>query len=55
MGLLDFFKDPDVDKMQRNNDIDGLIKALRHNQTVIREKAAKALAGLNDERATNAL
>jgi len=55
MGLFDLLKKSDIEKMQRNNDIEGLIKALRHNQTLIREKAAKALAELNDERAKNAL
>jgi hypothetical protein len=56
MGFFDLFKgDPDVEMMQRNNDVNGLIKALKHNQTIIREKATKALESLNDERAIQAL
>lgn len=55
MGLFDFFKDPDVEKMQHNNDVTGMIKALKHNKTVIRAKAAKALGNVSDECAIDPL
>jgi hypothetical protein len=56
MGFLGLFKGvPNVEEMQRNNDVNGLIKALKHKQTTIREKATKVLETLNDERAVQAL
>jgi hypothetical protein len=56
MGFFDFLKGaPNVEEMQRNNDVNGLIKALKHKQTTIREKATKVLETLNDERAAQAL
>jgi hypothetical protein len=56
MGFFDLFNSaPNVEAMQRNNDVNGLIKALKHKQTIIREKATKVLETLNDDRAIQAL
>jgi hypothetical protein len=41
--------------MFANKDVDGLIKALKHNQTFVREQAAKALGALADQRANDPL
>lgn len=49
MGILDIFLRPNIEKMILNKDIKGLIKTLRHNQKIIREKAAKALNNLIDD------
>jgi len=56
MGLFDLFRgEPDVEKMQANKDVEGLIKALTHNQTTTRAKAAKALGSARDDRAIEPL
>jgi hypothetical protein len=57
MGIFDFIfgGEPDIAKMQKNKDIDGLIKALAHTQTSLRERAAKALGILQNDRAVNPL
>ena len=55
MSFFDFFKAPNIEKMELNNDVEGLIKSLQHNQAIIRVEAAKALHRFNDERAIQAL
>jgi HEAT repeat protein len=48
--MLGFFK-PNVEKMRKNRDVEGLIKALRHRDNLVREEAAAALCGIRDARA----
>jgi hypothetical protein len=52
---MGFFRPPDIDKMIKNNDIDGLLKALEHNDENIRYKAAIGLATVGDGRAIEQL
>jgi HEAT repeat protein len=44
-----------VDSLERENDVDGLIQALKHQNYLIRKEAARALKGVGDERAVDAL
>ena len=43
---MGFFEPPNIDRMLMNNDVKGLIKALKHKDKSIRANAAKALADL---------
>jgi HEAT repeat protein len=54
MGIFDVFG-VNIEKLTMNKDIDGLIKALRNKQTLIREKAAKALGELKAVRSIESL
>jgi len=45
----------DVDYLERENDVKGLILALKHQDYIIRKEAARALKGVGDERAVHAL
>lgn len=49
-----FFK-PNVNKLKEKRDVEGLIKALRHKDVLIRRKAAKALGDLKASDAIEAL
>jgi len=57
MGFFDsiFGGSPNIEKLQKNRDVDGLIKALSHSQTYIREQAAHALGGIKDARSIEPL
>jgi HEAT repeat protein len=46
---------PDVDEMEERGDVEGLIKALDHEDFITRKNAAVALKHLGDERAVEAL
>jgi len=45
----------DVDYLERENDVQGLIQALKHQDHLIRKEAARALKGVGDKRAVDAL
>ena len=47
---MGFFK-PNVKKMERDKDLNGLIEALNHKDLDVRRKAAGALARLGDQKA----
>jgi HEAT repeat protein len=47
--------DADVDYLERENDVKGLIQALKHQDYLVRKEAARALKGVGDERAVEAL
>jgi PAS domain S-box-containing protein len=47
MGILDFLK-PDVEKLERNRDIEGLIKTLAHRNRDIRKQAIKSLITIGE-------
>lgn len=49
------FFEPNIDKMQAEQDIKGLIKLLKHRKTYLRNRAAKALGELRDARAVEHL
>ena len=42
---------PNIDKMEQNGDLEGLIKALKNNDCIIRKEAVVALKKLADKRA----
>jgi len=48
---MGFFRPPDIGKLITKRDVNGLIKALRHDDPRCREKAAEALGKLRDPRA----
>lgn len=48
---MPLFGPPDIPKLQRTRNVKGLIRALRHRDTAIREDAADALGDLKDGRA----
>jgi HEAT repeat protein len=49
MGI--FSKKPNIKRLQKKCDIEGLIKALEHSDYSVRQKAAKALGRMDDSRA----
>lgn len=49
MSEEDFY--PDIDSLERNRDVEGLIKALKHTDYLIRKEAARSLKKVGDERA----
>jgi hypothetical protein len=49
------FGPPDVDKLAAKGKVDGLIKALAHEDPKVREQAARALGDIGDPRATEPL
>lgn len=49
----DFY--PDTSSMEKNRDVDGLIKALEHKDYLIRKEAARSLKKVGDERAVEPL
>lgn len=49
MGMFGLFK-PNVEKMKKERDVKGLIKALKHKDRYIRSEAASALAEIGDAR-----
>ena len=53
MGIFDFlFGPPDVEKLEANRDVEGLIKALEYNKdSWVRKSAAEALGKLGDPKA----
>ncbi len=55
MNLSDKIFNPDVEYMEEKKDIDGLIKALNHDEYLIRKEAAKSLKIVGDESAVEAL
>jgi HEAT repeat protein len=55
MGFFDAIFSPDVASLERNKNVAGLIKALAHKQSAIREEAAVALGNLRNDQAINAL
>ncbi len=54
MGLFGF-RQPNVVKMERENDVEGLIDALTYNDNNVRRSAANALGKLGDPRAVEPL
>ncbi len=46
---------PDIDEMEKGRDVEGLIKALDHEDFITRKNAATALKNVGDERAVEAL
>ena len=54
MVIFGLFK-PNVKKMQKERDVEGLIKALEHKNIHVRERAAEALGELKDARAVEPL
>lgn len=54
MGLFGIGK-PNIEKLKVKKDVEGLIKALKHKDRDIREKAAKALGKIKGERAVETL
>jgi len=42
---------PDIEKMAENRDVEGLIKALKHENNEVRKEAAWALGMIGDIRA----
>jgi hypothetical protein len=46
---------PNIPTLQKNRDVDGLIKALMHNQTIVREQAAQALGAIEGDRSIDPL
>lgn len=42
MGIFDLFK-PNVEKMERNKDVEGLVQIMRHKKGSIKEQAVMAL------------
>ena len=54
MGIFSIFK-PNVEKMEAKREVKGLIKALKHKNRGVREKAAEALGRIGDERAVEPL
>jgi HEAT repeat protein len=56
MGLLDkLFGPPNVKKLEQKGDVEGLIKALCHEDKDVRQKAAEALGRMGDVRAVEPL
>ncbi len=55
MNLSDEILNPDIRYMEENKDIDGLIKALNHDEYLIRKEAARSLKKVGDERAVEPL
>ena len=56
MGLFDkFSKPPNIEKMKKNKDVKGLIKALKHKDLRVREGAAIVLGEIGDTRAVEPL
>lgn len=45
---MNFFGGPNIDKMARENDRDGLYRSMEHRDPVVRLKAARALAEMSD-------
>jgi len=54
VGFFGWFK-PDVDKLERKGDVEGLIRALDHKDKDIRVRAAQALGRVGDDRAVDPL
>ncbi len=46
---------PDIDKLMANDDVEGLIEALFHEDLVLRKEASRALKYVGNEEATDAL
>lgn len=46
---------PDINFMEKNKDVDGLVRALEHNDYLIRKEAARSLKKVGDERAVEPL
>ncbi len=55
MNLSDKMFNPDIRSMEESRDIDGLIKALNHDEYLIRKEAARSLKKVGDERAIESL
>ncbi|MCG2721133.1 MAG: HEAT repeat domain-containing protein [Thermodesulfovibrionales bacterium] len=56
MGIFDkFFGPPNIEKLKEKRDVEGLIKALSHEDADTRSKAAEALGDLKDARAVETL
>lgn len=55
MGIFGEFSKPDVEAMEKKRDVEGLIKALKHEVKVVRWEAAEALGKIEDARALEPL
>ena len=55
---LDSFEqevNPDIDALEKQRDVDGLIRALKNEDYLIRKDAARSLKRVGDDRAVAAL
>lgn len=55
MGLFGSFLKPNVEKMEKDRDVEGLITALKHKDVCVRLGAAAALARIGDARGVGPL
>jgi len=55
MGIFDGLFKPNVERLQEKKNVKGLIKALRHKDSDVRWRAAKALGEIGDKRAVEPL
>lgn len=56
MGIFNkFSKPPNIEKMKKNRDVKGLIKALKHKDLSVRAAAACVLGEIGDARAVGPL
>ncbi len=55
MALSDQTFKPNIQSMEENKDVNGLIKALNHDEYLIRKEAARSLKKVGDERAVEPL
>lgn len=55
MGIFDRLFRPDVDKLKEKQDVKGLIRALKHKDWFVREKAADALVDMRDKNVVDPL
>jgi hypothetical protein len=55
MGIFDKLFKPNVEKLKKERNVNGLIKALRHKDSLIRLRAAEALGSIRDKKAVEPL
>ena len=56
MAFFGLFGEPDIERLERKNDVDGLIRALQYKKSIgVRSAAARALGDLGDARAVEPL
>lgn len=55
MGLFGRFLKPNVEKMEKKRDVEGLIRALKYKDVCVRLGVAAALARIGDARAVGPL
>jgi len=55
MGIFYKLFKPNVEKLKKERNVNGLIKALRHKDSLIRLRAAEALGSIRDKKAVEPL